>query len=450
MDKMDENISKRVKPHNDKAELSVLGAMLMDRDFIVQVNDVLIRDDFYNRHYGIMYEAMIELFTEGKPVDTITLSERLHMKDVPDEISGPAIVEAVQSVMTSVNAISHAHMVQDCSVMRHLIDYAEEVSNSCYMASDKVDNILEDAEKKIFKLSQTRNNTDDVIPMSTIVMNVIGEIQEAARNGGQVIGIPTGFIDLDNMLTGLHGGELIIVAARPAMGKTAFVLNIAHYLSVVKKVPCAIFNLEMRKEDLASRMVAIDAMVDSKKMKLGNLTDDEWDRVIESIDEMAKAPIYIDDNSSITISDLRSKCRKLKQEYNIGLMIFDYLQLMQPSRAVESRQNFIAEVSRAMKNIARELNIPVIALSQLSRAVDGRQGNKPVLSDLRESGAIEQDADVVMFIHRDEYYNPETTTKPNTAEIIVAKQRAGETGSIDLRWIGKYTKFANPEKHYKA
>ena len=252
------------------------------------------------------------------------------------------------------------------------------------------------------------------------------------------------------MLTGMHGGELLLVAARPAMGKTAFVLNIAHDLAVMHNTPCALFSLEMSKEQLVSRMIAIDAMVDSKSMKLGNLTDDDWDKVIESTEAIAKAPLYIDDNSSITVSELRSKCRKLKQNHNIGIIILDYLQLMSTNKRVESRQQFISDVSRALKNIARELNVPVIALSQLSRAVDSRPDHKPVLSDLRESGAIEQDADVVMFIYRDEYYNPETTTKPQTAEIIIAKQRSGETGSVDLRWIGKYTKFADPERHYQG
>ena len=241
-----------------------------------------------------------------------------------------------------------------------------------------------------------------------------------------------------------------MVAARPAMGKTAFVLNIAHDLAVMHNTPCALFSLEMSKEQLVSRMIAIDAMVDSKSMKLGNLTDDDWDKVIESTEAIAKAPLYIDDNSSITVSELRSKCRKLKQNHNIGIIILDYLQLMSTNKRVESRQQFISDVSRALKNIARELNVPVIALSQLSRAVDSRPDHKPVLSDLRESGAIEQDADVVMFIYRDEYYNPETTTKPQTAEIIIAKQRSGETGSVDLRWIGKYTKFADPERHYQG
>ncbi len=447
---MDENIIRRIQPHNNDAEKSVIGAMLMDRDVISDVADLLSREDFYNAQYGILFENMVELYNEGRPVDLVTLSDRLKMKDVPEDICSPSfIAEIMAEVVTSANAKNHAQIVQDKAVLRRLITLSEGITNDCFSDSDKVENILEDAEGKIFRLVQNRNGSSDFTPVSQIVVNVIGEIEEAARNKGKVTGLSTGFTDLDNMLTGLHGGELLLVAARPAMGKTAFVLNIAHDLAVVHKKPCAIFSLEMSKEQLISRMIAIDAMVDSKSMKLGNMPDEDWDKVIESVDDIARAPLFIDDNSAITVSELRSKCRKLKQTQNIELIIIDYLQLMSSNRPVESRQQFISDVSRALKNIARELNIPVIALSQLSRAVDGRTDHKPVLSDLRESGAIEQDADVVMFIYRDEYYNPETTTKPQTAEIIIAKQRNGETGSVDLRWIGKYTKFADPEKQYR-
>lgn len=446
---MDENSIKRIQPHSNDAEQSVIGAMLMDRDVIGEIADLICKDDFYNAQYGILYEAMIELYNEGRPVDMVTLSERIRMKEVPEEICSTAFIGGIiQAVPTSANAKHYADIVKDKSILRSLIRLSENTAKDCYVGNDKVEHILEDTEQKIFKLVQTKNGSSDFVPINKIVIDVISEIEAAARNKGKVTGLPTGFTDLDNMLTGMHGGELILVAARPAMGKTAFVLNIAHDLAVMHNVPVAMFSLEMSKEQLVSRMIAIDAMVDSKSMKLGNLTDDDWDKVIESTEAIGRSPLYIDDNSNITISELRSKCRKLKQNHNIGIIILDYLQLMSSTRAVESRQQFIAEVSRAMKNIARELNIPVIALSQLSRAVDSRPDHKPVLSDLRESGSIEQDADVVMFIYRDEYYNPETTTKPQTAEIIIAKQRAGETGSVDLRWIGKYTKFADPEKHY--
>ena len=448
---MDENSIRRIQPHSKVAEQSVIGAMLMDRDVISDIADMLSKEDFYNAQYGILYETMVELYNEGKPVDMVTLHDRLTTKDIPEEISSVAFIgDIIQAVPTSANAKEYAQIVLDKSTLRRLIKLCEDTEKDSYLGGEHVDAILEDAEQKIFKLVQNRNGSSDMTPISQIVINVIGEIEEAARNKGKVTGLPTGFADLDNMLTGMHGGELLLVAARPAMGKTAFVLNIAHDLAVMHNTPCALFSLEMSKEQLVSRMIAIDAMVDSKSMKLGNLTDDDWDKVIESTEAIAKAPLYIDDNSSITVSELRSKCRKLKQNHNIGIIILDYLQLMSTNKRVESRQQFISDVSRALKNIARELNVPVIALSQLSRAVDSRPDHKPVLSDLRESGAIEQDADVVMFIYRDEYYNPETTTKPQTAEIIIAKQRSGETGSVDLRWIGKYTKFADPERHYQG
>lgn len=447
---MDENSIKRIQPNNKEAEQSVIGAMFMDRDVISDVAYMLTKEDFYNPQYAALFESMVELYNEGHQVDVITVSERLRMKNLPEELCKPAfLAEIISSVPTSVMAPQHAKMVKDKSLLRQLIRLSEDTAKDCYLAQDKTETILEDAEQKIFKLVQTSTGAQDITTIDRIVMNVINEIEEAARNKGKVTGLSTGFVDLDNMLTGMHGGELLLVAARPAMGKTAFVLNIAHDIAVMHKIPCALFSLEMSKEQLVSRMIAIDAMVDSKKMKLGDLSNDDWDKVTESIEAIASSPIYIDDNSSITISELRSKCRKLKQNYDIKLIILDYLQLMSSSRNVENRQQFIAEVSRALKNIARELNVPVIALSQLSRAVDSRPDHKPVLSDLRESGSIEQDADVVMFIYRDEYYNPETTTKPQTAEIIIAKQRSGETGSVDLRWIGKYTKFADPEKHYQ-
>ncbi len=447
---MEENSIKRIQPNNKDAEKSVIGAMFMYRDVISDVSYMLSKDDFYNPQYATLFETMVELYNEGHQVDAITVSERLRMKNLPEELSKPAfLIDIINSVPTSVMATQHAKIIKEKSLLRKLIRLCEDTAKDCYLSQDKTDNILGDAEEKIFKLVQSGMGAQDITPINQIVINVINEMEDAARNKGKVTGLSTGFRDLDNMLTGMHGGELLLVAARPAMGKTAFVLNIAHDLAVMHSVPCAIFSLEMSKEQLVSRMIAIDAMVDSKKMKLGDLSNDDWDKVTESTEAIARSPLYIEDNSAITIAELRSKCRKLKQNYNIGIIIIDYLQLMSSARPVESRQQFIAEVSRALKNIARELNVPIIALSQLSRAVDSRPDHKPVLSDLRESGSIEQDADVVMFIYRDEYYNPETTTKPQTAEIIIAKQRSGETGSVDLRWIGKYTKFADPERQYQ-
>lgn len=443
---MEENSIRRIQPHNKEAEQAVIGSMLMDRDAIADVNDILNKDDFYNAQFGILFEAMVELYNEGKAVDIVTLTERLKAKDVPEEISSLSFIgEIISAVPTSANAKQYARIVQDKSVLRKLIKITDDISKDCYLASNDVENILENAEQAVFKLVQNRNGSEEFTPMKKIVVDVIGEIESAARNKGRINGLPTGFLDLDTMLTGLHGGELVLVAARPAMGKTAFVLNIAHHVAVRQNIPVVVFSLEMSKEQLVNRVLAMDSMVDAQSLKTGNLNDDDWDKIIESTEIVAKAPIFIDDNSSITVAELRSKCRKLKQTQDIGLIIIDYLQLMNASRPVESRQQFISEVSRALKGLARELNVPVIALSQLNRAVDARPDHKPVLADLRESGAIEQDADVVMFIYRDEYYNKETE-KPGIAEIIVAKQRNGSTGSVDLVWLGKYTKFSNTAK----
>ena len=425
--------------------------MLVNRDAISDVMDMLTGDEFYNKQYGILFDNMVELYSEGASVDTVTLNERLKRKAIPDEVANTdTLARLVMETPIYAPVKDYARIVKDKATLRQLIRLCENTEADGYKSEEAVEDILERAEQSIFKLVQNRNGSEENVSIRDVVMNVILEMEEAAKHDGKVTGVPTGFRDLDSMLTGMHAGELLLVAARPAMGKTAFVLNIAHYLAVMKHIPVGFFSLEMSREQLASRVLAIDAMVDSKNMKTGNLSDDDWDKVIESTEAVANSPLYIEENSAITISDLRSVARKWKQNYGIQVLMIDYLQLMSPSRSVESRQVFIAEVSRALKNLAKELKIPIIALSQLSRAVDARPDHKPVLSDLRESGSIEQDADVVMFIYRDEYYNPETTEKPQTAEIIIAKQRSGETGSVDLRWIGKYTKFADPEKHYKG
>ena len=447
---MDENDIVRKPPHNKEAEQSVIGAMLLDRDVISEVEDLISREDFYYPQYGVIYEAMVELYREGKAVDVITIPEKLRMKGVSEEVAGAAtIVEIMQTVPTSVRARDYAKIVQDKSALRRLIKHCENTEKDCYLATDEVDDILNTAEKNVFDIVQRRSGTQEYTPINQIVVNVIDQIEEAARNGGDLTGLSTGFKDLDYLLTGMHGGELLLVAARPAMGKTAFVLNIIHSLAVMKKIPCAMFSLEMSKEELVSRMIAIDAMVDSRKMRLADLSDDEWDKLMESTEAISNSPLYIFDNSSVTMSEIRSQCRKLKQNHDIKLVVLDYLQLMSSNHKVESRQTFIADVSRSLKTLARELEIPVIALSQLSRSVEGRTGNKPVLSDLRESGAIEQDADVVMFIYSDEYYNPETTKYPKMAEIIVAKNRKGQTNSVYLAWLEKYTKFGNSDKPFK-
>ena len=448
---MDENTIRRVQPHNEKAEQGIVGTMLVNRDAISDLVDMLTGEDFYNKQYGILFDNMVELYSEGASVDPITLVERLRMKDIPEEVANTVtLAQLVQSAPLYAPVKDYAKIVKDKAALRQLIKLCENTEKDGYQSQEPVEVIMERAEQSIFKLVQNRNGSEDTVPIREIVMNVIREMEEAARNDGKVTGVPTGFRDLDNMLTGMHAGELLLVAARPAMGKTAFVLNIAHHVAVRKGIATAIFNLEMSKEQLVTRMIAMDSLVDSQKVQTGQLAEDDWDQVLASAESIAAAPLYIEDSSALTISELRSKCRQLKSKNNLGLIIIDYLQLMSTTGRVESRQQFVSDMSRSLKMLARELDVPIIALSQLNREVDKRPDHKPVLADLRESGSIEQDADVVMFIYRDEYYNPETTTKPQTAEIIIAKQRSGETGSVDLRWIGKYTKFADPEKHYKG
>ena len=443
---MEDAFARKKLPYNLDAEKSVIGSMLMDRDAIVEASDMLTKEDFYYGQYGILFENMVELFKEGKAVDLVTLKNKLEENNVPDEvISTKSIAEILETVPTSVNAKHYAEIVADKSILRKMIKLCEEVEKDCYLDSEGVEQLLEQAESGVFNLIKERNGSSKFVGIDRIVMNVIEQIEEASRKNTRVTGIPTGFIDLDNMLTGLHGSEFILVAARPAMGKTAFVLNIAHHVAVRKGIATAIFNLEMSKEQLVTRMIAMDSLVDSQKVQTGQLAEDDWDQVLASAESIAAAPLYIEDSSALTISELRSKCRQLKSKNNLGLIIIDYLQLMSTTGRVESRQQFVSDMSRSLKMLARELDVPIIALSQLNREVDKRPDHKPVLADLRESGSIEQDADVVMFIYRDDYYNPDTDKK-GISEIIIAKQRKGATGSVDLVWLQEYTKFANNPK----
>lgn len=447
MPDVDQNFIKRIQPHNEEAEKSVLGAMLMDRDAIVEAEDMLVKEDFYQKQYGILFEAMIELYREGKAVDLITLQNKLKEKDVPEALTSLDFFrDLVDSVSISTNVREYAQIVHDKATLRALIRTTEGIGNDCYLGKEDTADILEKTEKEIFGLLQNRNRMSDFVPIQEIVLNSLNAIEEAAKNKGRVTGIATGFIELDYMLTGFHPAELILVAARPAMGKTAFVLNIAQHAAFKENRCIAMFSLEMSREQLVTRLMASESMVDSQQIRTGDLRDSDWEKLLEGAALIGNSKLIIDD-SATTLSEIRSKCRRYKQIHDIDMVIIDYLQLMSGSqgRRNESRQQEISEISRALKVLSRELNIPVVALSQLSRAVEARQDHRPMLSDLRESGAIEQDADVVMFLYRDEYYNPETEKK-NLAEVIVAKQRNGATGSIELVWLGQYTKFANKER----
>ena len=441
---MEEALIKRVMPHSIEAEQSVVGAMLMDRDAIMTALEIISGKDFYQTAYGAIFDAMVELFNEGKPVDLVTLQERLREKDVPPEITSLEFVkELVTAVPTSANVKYYADIVADKSMMRKLIKLNEEISNICYAGKEPLESVLETTEKSVFDLLQ-RRGAEDYTAIKEIVLTALDRIEKASKNKGVVTGIPTGFIDLDYKLSGLQPSDLILVAARPSMGKTAFVLNIAQYVAFRKEKGVVIFSLEMAKEQLVNRLFALEAQVDSQALRTGNLKDSDWEKLIEGAGIIGQSNLIIDDTPGISVSEVRSKCRKYKLEHDIQLIIIDYLQLMsgRVGSRVESRQQEISEISRSLKALARELNVPVVALSQLSRAVESRPDKRPMLSDLRESGAIEQDADVVMFLYRDDYYNKDSDMK-DMAEVIIAKQRNGPVGTVHLAWLADYTKFAN-------
>ena len=441
---MEETLIKRVMPHSVEAEQSVVGAMLMDKDAILAASEIICGDDFYQNAYGVIFDSMVELFNEGKPVDLITLQERLKEKEVPPEISSLEFVrDLVAAVPTSANVRYYAQIVSDKAVMRKLIKMNDELSNICYAGNEPLESVLEKTEKSVFQLLQNRN-AGEYVPIRQVVMNALEKVEKASKSKGTVTGIPTGFIDLDYKLSGLQSSDLVLVAARPSMGKTAFVLNIAQYVAFKKDKCTAIFSLEMSKEQLVNRLFSLESQVDAQALRTGNMKDSDWEKLIEAAGIIGQSNLIIDDTPSISISELRSKCRKYKMEHGLDLIIIDYLQLMSGSVGgrSESRQQEISDISRSLKALARELNVPVIALSQLSRAVEQRPDKRPMLSDLRESGAIEQDADVVMFIYRDEYYNKDSEYKKQ-AEIIIAKQRNGPVGTVHLAWLGEYTKFAN-------
>ncbi len=442
---MEENVLKRILPHSIEAEQSVIGSMIMDREAIVVASELITGEDFYNKQYGVLFETMVELNDSGSPVDLVTLQNRLKEKDVPPEVSSLEFVrELITAVPTSANIKYYANIVAEKSTLRKLIRLNEEIANTCYSGKESLEYILDDTEKRVFQLVQKRT-TDNFVPVRQIVMNAIDKIEIAAKNKGSVTGIPTGFIDLDYRTAGMQPSDLILVAARPSMGKTAFELNLAQYMAFKKNLTVALFSLEMSKEQLVNRMFSLESNVDAQKLRTGQLNDQEWERLIESAGTIGKSRLIIDDTPGISIAELRSKCRKYKLEHDLSIIMIDYLQLMSGSGRSESRQQEISDISRSLKALARELNVPVVALSQLSRAVEQRPDHRPMLSDLRESGAIEQDADVVMFLYRDDYYNHDSPDK-GVSEVIIAKQRNGPIGTVKLAWLPEYTKFANLER----
>lgn len=443
---MEEALIKRVMPHNIEAEQSVIGAMLMDKEAIMAASEIITGEDFYQKQLGILFTNMVELFNEGKAVDLVTLQNRLRENGVPEEVSSMGFVrELLSGTLTSANVKYYAEIVYEKSVLRKLIKTNEQIANDCYVGADRLENILEETEKKIFDIVQ-RRNTGEFVPINKIVQNSIMRVSAASKLKGNVTGIPTGFIDLDYRTSGMQKSDLVLVAARPSMGKTAFVLNMAQYMAFECNKTVAIFSLEMSSEQLVNRLLAMEARVDAQKLRNGSLEDSDWENLLESAGTVARSHLIIDDRAS-SLAEIRSKCRKFKLEHHLDIVIIDYLQLMSSgsSRSGDSRQQEISDISRGLKRMARELDVPVVALSQLSRAVEQRPDHRPMLSDLRESGAIEQDADVVMFLYRDEYYNKESELK-GTAEVIIAKQRNGPIGTVTLAWLPQFTKFANIKK----
>ena len=442
---MEETLIKRVMPHSVEAEQSVIGAMMIDQEAITVASELLTSEDFYQKQYGVLFDAMTGLYNEGKPVDTVTLQNRLKEMDVGPELASLELIrDLITAVPTSANVRYYAQIVQDKATLRRLIRVNEEIANTCYGGKEKVEDILEDTEKRIFQVLQ-KKSTDDFVPIKDIVLKALDKIEMASRNKGSVTGLATGFIDLDYKTSGFQPSDLILVAARPSMGKTAFVLNIAEYMAFRNNATVAIFSLEMSKEQLVNRLFSLESRVDAQLLRNGNLSDTDWANLIEGAGIIGRSNLIIDDTPGISVSELRSKCRKYKLEHNLDIVMIDYLQLMQGGKKSESRQQEISDISRSLKEIARELQVPVVALSQLSRAVEQRPDHRPILSDLRESGAIEQDADVVMFLYREDYYNKDTERK-DVAEVIVAKQRNGPIGTVELAWLPQYTKFANMQK----
>ena len=444
---MDETVIKRIMPNNQEAEQSVIGSMLLDQEAVITASEMLKEDDFYNSRFRILFSSIVSLYRENKPADLVTLTERLKENNVPEEVSSIEFISnIISSVPTSANVKYYAEIVQQKALLRELIRTTVDITNRCYQDSGDINELMDDTERTVFQIVQSRSTSEDFTPINEVALETLENIQNAASSNGSITGISTGFRDLDYRTAGLQPSDLILIAARPSVGKTAFALNIAEYVAMVNHVPTAIFSLEMSKVQLAKRLISMNSKVDSQHIRTGTLEDDEWAKITESSIILGESSLVIDDTPGISIQELRTKCRKLKMERGLGLIIIDYLQLMSGSGSRNiSRQQEISDISRSLKALAREVNCPVIALSQLSREVEKREDKRPILSDLRESGAIEQDADVVMFLYRDEYYNKDASTQKGVTEVIIGKQRNGPTCTVKLKWLSQYTKFANLE-----
>ncbi|WP_458785238.1 replicative DNA helicase [Vallitalea sediminicola] len=433
---------KGLPPYSLEAEQSVIGSMILDREAIATGTESLMPEDFYQPDLQVIFEAIIDLYNKNKAIDLVTLENKLKDEGVLDQIGGiNYLSKLAMAVPTSAHIKNYAQIVKEKSVLRRLIKTSREIIDESYDGKNKLEDILNGAEERIFNIMQDRR-TEEFSSIKDLVVPTLNKIETIHKNQGKVTGIPTGFLDLDYKTAGLQPSDFVLIAARPSMGKTAIALNMAQHAAIKENASTAIFSLEMSKEQLVNRLLCSEAMVDAQKVRTGELEDEDWAKIASGSSVLSNAPIYIDDTPGITVSEMKAKCRKLKLEKGLDLILIDYLQLMSGNGRTESRQQEISEISRSLKALAREMEAPVVALSQLSRACESRADHRPMLSDLRESGAIEQDADVVMFLYRDEYYNPETEAK-NQGELIIAKQRNGPTGTIHLVWMGQYTKFAS-------
>lgn len=436
----------RIPPNSIEAEQSVLGAMLLDKEAISAATEFISGEDFYREAHKEIFDAIVDIFNKGEPVDLITLTEKLKTRNTLEAVGGITfLTNLMDAVPTTYNVKYYAKIVEDKSLLRKLIKSSNDTIQKSYQASEEVGEIIDSAEKGIFNISLNRS-TQGFVHLKNILNANFDRIEQLYLSKGKITGVPTGFHDLDNKLSGLQKSDLILIAARPSMGKSSFMMNIVQHAAVREKVATAIFSLEMSKEQLTQRLLCSEALIDAHRLRIGDINEDEWVKLARAMGPLSEAPIYIDDTPSISITEMRAKSRRLKLEHDLGLIVIDYLQLMQGKGNAESRQQEISEISRSLKALAREINVPVVALSQLSRAPEMRADHRPVLSDLRESGAIEQDADVVMFLYRDEYYHPDTDKK-NIGEVNISKQRNGPTGTVELVWLGQFTKFVNKEKH---
>lgn len=436
----------KIPPQDIEAEQAVLGSMLTDKDAVIAAIEILKPEDFYREDNKAIYSCILSLYSKAEPIDIITVKAELVSEGKFEQVGGLEYLAGLpDKVPTTANVERYIKIIEEKSILRRLIKTANELIELGYGQQDEVDSIIDQAEKRIFDMIKNRNQKG-YIPIKDVLVESFAQLERLYNQKGMVSGIPTGFTELDYKTSGLNKSDLILIAARPAMGKSALAINIATNAAMKANVPVVIFNLEMSKEQIGNRILCSEAMVDSAKIRTGKIEEEDWVKLASAIGPLSEAPIYIDDTPGISIMEIRAKCRKLKLEKNIGLVVIDYLQLIQGTgRKGSSREQEISEISRSLKIIAKELDIPVIALSQLSRAAEQRSDHRPMLSDLRESGAIEQDADIVMFIYRDDYYNPETDRK-NIAEVILAKHRGGSTGTVELLWLGNYTKFVNIDK----